>query len=82
VGQNTPWKPARPAKVDDTHECPAPWCARRVAPTMFACRQDWYSLPQHLRDAIWAGYRDQSDGGAAHRLAMATAIQFYRDNPR
>jgi len=66
----------------DTHECPAPWCDRRVPPTMFACRSDWFYLPQHLRDDIWAGYRNQDDGGAAHRTAMATAITYYHDNPR
>lgn len=67
---------------DATHECPAPWCDRRVPATMFACRADWFYLPKHLRDDIWAGYRNQGDGGAAHRLAMATAVTYYRDNPR
>lgn len=71
-----------PAREDTTHECPAPWCDRRVPQTMFACRADWYRLPQELRNDIWAGYRDQSDGGEAHRLAMAAAMAFYADNPR
>lgn len=49
---------------------------------MFACRVDWWLLPKDVRDAIWAGYRNQADGGAAHRAAMATAFRFYRDNPQ
>ena len=37
-----------------THQCPRPECSRKVADDMFACRGDWYALPQDIRDAIWA----------------------------
>jgi hypothetical protein len=81
-GPERQWK--RTTRRDDggTHECPAPWCDRRVARTMFACPLDWRYLPRDLQRAIWDGWHNESDGGASHRAAMANAIQFYRDNPR
>jgi hypothetical protein len=62
-----------------THMCPRPECTRVVPDDMFACRGDWYALPERLRTAIWRGYR--SGDVAAHAEAMATAREWYRDHP-
>ena len=45
-----------------THQCPRPECSRTVPDGMFACRGDWYALPAHLRDAVWAGWRSHDEG--------------------
>ena len=58
-----------------THQCPRPECSRKVADDMFACRGDWYALPQDIRDAIWHGYL--TDDAAA----MVAAIDWYREHP-
>jgi len=62
-----------------THQCPRPECSRKVADDMFACRGDWYALPQDIRDAIWRGYLDGQD--ADHAAAMTAAVEWYRDHP-
>jgi len=40
-----------------TNPCPHPTCNERVALEVFACRRHWFSLPQALRNQIWANYR-------------------------
>jgi hypothetical protein len=65
----------------NTHTCPAPGCTRQVPRTQFACRTDWYRLPEPLRDAVWAGYR-AGPLGDQHTAAMADAIDWYAANPR
>lgn len=39
------------------HTCHAAGCSTRCANSMFMCRPHWRSLPQPMRDAVWAGYR-------------------------
>lgn len=62
-----------------THQCPRPECSRTVPDGMFACRGDWYALPAHLRDAVWAGWRSHDE--AAHLQAMTEAMVWYREHP-
>jgi len=62
-----------------THQCPRPECSRTVADDMFACRGDWYALPQDIRARIWQGWR--SGDVDEHRAAMVEAIEWYRDHP-
>jgi len=44
---------------------------------MYACKRDWYRLPKHIRDEIWAGYQSDS---ARHLAAMLAAEVWYRNN--
>jgi len=62
-----------------THQCPRPECSRKVAGDMFACRGDWYALPQDIRDAIWATWNAGDLDG--HAEATTDAIDWYRDHP-
>lgn len=62
-----------------SHECPRPECSRDDVPDdMFACRPDWFALPERIRADIWSGYRGE---GADHAGAMAEAIEWYREHP-
>jgi hypothetical protein len=62
-----------------THKCPRPECSRDVADDLFACRGDWYALPEAMRQAVWYGWR--SGDAEAHATAMAQAIEWYREHP-
>ena len=59
---------------DDTHECPAPRCARRVPHSQLACREHWYEIPKAERDAVWYTYRRFGMGSSEHVDAMMNAI--------
>lgn len=37
--------------------CPHPTCSTEVDSSTFACRPHWFSLPQGLRNRIWANFR-------------------------
>lgn len=39
------------------HGCPHPTCDEQVPTEMFSCRRHWFSLPQGMRNRIWANYR-------------------------
>lgn len=39
------------------HHCHWPGCSRQVPPAMWGCRPHWFTLPQDLRNRIWATYR-------------------------
>lgn len=56
----------------NTHQCPGKECFRQVPQSQFACRDHWFSLPKHMRDAIWRGYRS----GDGHFEAMGEAIEY------
>lgn len=43
--------------ADDTHECPAPGCERRVAFDRFACRGHWGEIPQMLQRRLLRAWR-------------------------
>lgn len=62
-----------------SHDCPRPECSRSVPDDMFACRGDWYALPERLRDAIWQAWRHGS--AEDHYAAMDEAIEWYRAHP-
>lgn len=40
-----------------SHTCHAIGCNTNVPPEMFMCKPHWFSLPQRLRNRIWATYR-------------------------
>lgn len=62
------------------HHCHATGCKRSVPPEMFTCRSHWFSLPKHMRNAIWAAYRDgQCDDmnpSRAYCLAAKEAVVY------
>jgi hypothetical protein len=62
-----------------THQCPRPECSRSVPDDMFACRGDWYALPQPIRDRIWAAWR--AGDLDEHADACTHAITWYREHP-
>lgn len=39
------------------HTCHWPGCGKAVPPKLWGCKDHWFKLPKHLRDAIWANYR-------------------------
>lgn len=69
------------------HRCPG-GCGRWVPHHQLACPDDWYRLPQELRDGVveaWkAKQRNRSDAAAAvaHLLAVREADAWYRTTPR
>lgn len=40
-----------------TRACPHPDCDVTIPPSLFACRDHWWSLPVELRARIWRSYR-------------------------
>lgn len=38
------------------HTCHWPGCTRQVPPAMWGCKPHWFTLPQDLRNRIWAAY--------------------------
>lgn len=63
---------------DRRHECHWPGCQRQVPPAMWGCRQHWFSLPKHLRDAIWDAYvpgQEQRMDPSEEYLAVAHEVQ-------
>jgi hypothetical protein len=40
-----------------THTCHWPGCGKAVPPAMWGCKVHWFTLPNRLRDRIWATYR-------------------------
>lgn len=65
---------------DDTHGCPGD-CGARVPRHQLACKPCWYRLPKPLRDAVNGAYRHRQQNPAAHRSALAAAMDWYRRNP-
>jgi hypothetical protein len=43
--------------VGQVHLCRWPDCRRPIPISMWGCKSHWFTLPQEIRDAIWAGYR-------------------------
>ena len=62
-----------------SHACPRPGCDRRVSDDMFACRPDWFALPEPVRRRIWQTWTTGDEG--VHLAAMADAIEWYREHP-
>ena len=61
------------------HECAAPDCRRVLARHLAFCREHWMRLPQLLRDRVNAEY-DYKPGSAAHRRAIADAVQSLKEH--
>lgn len=39
------------------HRCHWPGCMSVVPPKLWGCKAHWYTLPQEIRERIWASYR-------------------------
>lgn len=64
-----------------SHACPAPDCTSDVPVPghLFACRTDWYRLPNSIRRQIWdTAYTF----GEARQAAVAAAVEYWRTHPR
>jgi hypothetical protein len=67
--------------VEDTHECPAPGCEKRVPQHMLACRRHYHELPKVLRGKLYQAW----DGGLGygseeHREAIRECRAFWETN--
>lgn len=58
-----------------SHECPRNGCTRSVPQRMLMCRNDWFKVPKHLRDAVWDAYYGPGPGSSEHNQAIHDAIQ-------
>lgn len=59
-----------------THDCPANECERQVASHMLMCGRHWRMVPQPLRRAVWAAWRNGAGAGTPeHRAAIRRAIE-------
>lgn len=65
-----------------THTCPGGCGQANIPHGRLACPADWKRLPVELRTAIWEAYRQRAANPAAHRAAVADAIDWYQRNPR
>lgn len=59
------------------HTCPRVGCQARVPDEMFACRPHWFSLPKHLRDAIWNAYHRNGVGSSELTTAHLAALEHW-----
>lgn len=41
-----------------SHHCHARGCEKAVPPEMLMCAAHWRRVPKHIRDAVWANYRN------------------------
>ena len=60
------------------HVCHWPGCAVQVPPAMWGCTSHWYSLPQRLRNKIWATFRpgqEKTLTPSADYLAAAREVE-------
>lgn len=39
------------------HHCHWPGCGRQVPPSLWGCKEHWFTLPKPIRDRIWSTYR-------------------------
>jgi hypothetical protein len=72
--------------ADTTHPCPG--CdAPGVPKHQLSCRPCWFRLDRVIRDRISRAYRamrqypHDGDYQAAHRRALADALEWYKTNP-
>lgn len=38
------------------HTCHWPGCKKHVPPSLWGCKEHWFTLPKFLRDRLWAVY--------------------------
>jgi hypothetical protein len=56
-------------------QCPVPACGQQIDRTRLLCRDDWYRLPERLRDHVWRTWRSGAGSTSReHRRAVLTAI--------
>lgn len=70
-----------PHKIDpDVHRCHVKGCSIPVPPERLFCLPHWKMVPKHMRDRIWATYRDgqcdTKDPSAAWHEAADAAIAY------
>lgn len=39
-----------------SHTCHWTNCSKRVPPSMWGCKEHWFTLPKFLRDQVWKAY--------------------------
>lgn len=65
---------------ESEHTCHATACSKRVPPSMFMCRQHWFQLPKHMRDAVWMEYvpgqENRMDPTEAYMEVTREAIEY------
>lgn len=66
--------------TDDTHGCPGD-CGARVPKHQLACKPCWFRLPKPLQRALNQAFQRRGQNPAAHRAALAAALDWYRRNP-
>ena len=65
--------------ADTTHKFPSLGCAIRVSRSKFACPDHWYALPESMRAAITATYKQRRDDhGRSHMMAMLDAKNYLK----
>lgn len=64
-----------------THECPGRGCIRQVPPNRLACPGCWFQLPAGRRGWLNDAYRARGSDPQEHRRALASALEWYRENP-
>lgn len=60
------------------HTCHWPGCSKVVSPAMWGCKAHWLTLPNHLRNMIWATYKPGQEitkTPSAAYLAAACEVQ-------
>lgn len=66
------------------HTCHWPGCNTLVPPAMWGCRPHWFTLPQHLRNAIWRvyvpGQEERNDPSVAYIAAAKAAQQWIAEH--
>lgn len=62
------------------HLCPWPECTYDIDPRLGVCYYHWTQLPKPYREALTSTYNpDWSVQPAAHRAAVAQALQWIKD---
>lgn len=60
------------------HTCHAVGCECYVPPQMLMCRKHWFTVPQYLRNRVWATYQDGQcdtfDPSSAYCQAAKAAV--------
>jgi hypothetical protein len=64
------------------HRCPGRGCDAMVPYDQLACRPHWYSLPQPIRNRIWATWhRGRGAQSQAHNDAVSEAVAYLSRDP-
>jgi hypothetical protein len=44
--------------ASDKRDCPVDGCTNKHESDKLMCRRHWYSVPRHLRDALWSAINE------------------------